>query len=856
MRVTATASWTPPSTWRPRVRRPDAEPDRVTLGEGPQPGHAIGLADLARMGLESACAVLETLPALGASLRASLRDRVTGEAALHAQARRTVAEVRALAPKLRHLSDVQLRARTAEFRARLSSGQTLDDLLPEAFAVAREAAARVTGMRAYDEQVLGGVYAHQGSIVEMKTGEGKTLMEVMPVYLHALTGGGVHVVTANDYLARRDRDWMGPVFERLGLSVGVIHEGQDPDSRRAANAADITYGTASEFGFQYLTDNLAMQPGERVGRDLSKVFALVDEADSLLLDEARTPLLIADRRPEDPRPVQVMAEVVRHLGPGVDFESDPARRTAWLTEEGLDRVEQLLGVGDLYAPANEHLLPYLHAAVQARALYRKDSHYVVHAKQVVLVDEFTGRLKEGHRFAEGLHQAIEAAEGLPVGPSQRTMASITYPNYFRLYRKVSGMTGTAESSREEFHEVFGLPVRGVPTHRPSIRVDEPDRWYPTSAERDRALAEHVGELHRKGQPVLIGTRSIERSQALSAELTRRGIPHQVLNALNAEREASIIAQAGRLGAVTIATNMAGRGVDIKLGGDPEGLPEDAAGRCREERARVLALGGLRVLPTERHEARRIDEQFIGRAGRQGDPGSSQFFLSREDDLFRLFGPASGLAVEDAVARAQQLAESRSLDGRRRLLQFDGAVNLQRQAVYSERNAALEGGDLLPALPGMLDQVVDSAVERHFSHGAPLDRAKLGREVAFLLGGSPERPVSVPAFASGQELKGWLAPRLRQALDEQQRRLGNGAVGEVLREVYLRSLDDEWADQQTALEGLRDGSWMQAYGEKDPLREYAREAHAMYRGMLDRVSARCLHALLSLRPMPGAMVTAA
>ncbi|GMU53043.1 MAG: protein translocase subunit SecA 1 [Candidatus Xenobia bacterium] len=761
------------------------------------------------------------------SFGSAIKREVSGEARAERQARSLVAAVQA-----QDLTKADLKALTAGFKARLAAGESLEELQVEAYAAAREAARRVTGMTAFDEQVLGAVYAHQGSIVDMKTGEGKTLMGVLPTYLHALTGKGVHVVTANQYLAQRDRDQLAPIFAELGLTAGVIVPDQEKEARRAANQADITYGTASEFGFQYLTDNLAITSEERVGRDLSGVFALVDEADSLLLDEARTPLIIADRIPQDNRVAKVMAEVVRHLKPGQDIGTEPARKLAWLTEAGSEKAGKLLGIANLYEPQNESLVSALHSAVTARALYQRNTHYVVQQGEVVLVDEFTGRLKPGHRFAEGLHQAIEAAEGLEIGPEQKTMAGITYPNYFRLYSKVSGMTGTGASAAQEFREVFGLPVRLVPTHKPRIRVDHQDQLYATSAQRDAALAAEVKRLHQTGQPVLIGSRSIERSQELSQILTELGIPHQVLNALNAEREAGIIAEAGKKGAVTIATNMAGRGVDIKLGPG------------------VRELGGLAVLLSERHEARRIDEQFIGRSGRQGDPGRSQCFLSLQDDLFRLHGeklpevgssPLTGLKVQAAVAAAQARAEGRDLESRQHLLKYDGVVNLQRQAVYAERDAVIAGAEV--DLEKMVERVSQDAEQRHFGTGLAVNQPQLQKELSYLLGG---KPVAAPSFENGPALKGWLRGQLQTALAAQQAALPPGVLGNVVRSAYLEALDQEWATQQTSLEQLRDGAWMQAYGEKEPLREYERGAHELYGGMLDRVAARVMHSSLSLR----------
>ncbi|MBX3167651.1 MAG: preprotein translocase subunit SecA [Candidatus Eremiobacteraeota bacterium] len=758
-------------------------------------------------------------------LGGSLVDWLSGRTSQLEKAQRAARDVLALGTSIQAFSDEQLKAKTQEFRQRLKAGASLDDLLVEAYAVARETARRATGLSANDKQVLGAALAHQGCIVEMKTGEGKTLMEVMPAYLHALSGDGVHIITANDYLAQRDRDTLEPVFIRLGLSSSVVSRDLPDGQRQAANQCDVVYGTASEFGFQYLEDHLTQNPDQRVSRDLSKVFALVDEADKVLLDEANTPLVISSNLPEDPKPARVMATVVKHLKEGVDFQSDKKTRQAWLTEEGLDRVEKILGLGDLYSAKNEELVSYLQSAVQARALFQPGVHYLNTGQEVVLIDEFTGRPKPGHRFSEGLHQAIEASEGLVPGDGMLTMASITYPNYLRMYGKLAGMTGTGLSSRQEFGQVYGLDVQTVPTHKPVIRQDLPDLMFNTGKERDRALADEVARLHKSGRPVLLGTRSIERSEDFSRMLKERGIPHQVLNAKNIPAEADIIARAGHLGAVTVATNMAGRGTDIKLGADAN------------QKAQVVALGGLAVLGSERHEARRIDEQLAGRAGRQGDPGSSQFYLSKEDELFRLhLDSKAKLEPEEMVRRAQQHADDKSLELREFSLKYDGVVNKQRGLVYAARDAALDGIELKDELP----EWIDKAVERYESRMNDVDPSKRNQEANYLLG-YPQPPIE----ASTQ--KGWLKVELEKAVSEQGRQMGS-VLPQILSAVYLRALDREWMEQISRLDELREGNRWEASQEENPLQMYEKKAHEAFESMLDGVAARTLHGFLSARPM--------
>ena len=761
-------------------------------------------------------------------LGTTLMDWLSGRTSQWEQAHKTAHSVLALEAAFTAFSDAQLAGKTQEFKDRLKAGASLDDIQVEAYAMARETARRATGLLANDKQVLGAALAHQGCIVEMKTGEGKTLMEVMPAYLHALSGDGVHIITANDYLAERDRQTLEPTFTRLGVTSSVVSRSLSDDQRKAANQCDIVYGTASEFGFQYLNDHLTQDPNQRVSRELSKVYALVDEADKVLLDEASTPLVISSNLPDDPKPTKVFAAVVKHLKEGVDFRSDKKTRQAWLTDEGQDRVEKILGMGDLYSAKNEQYIPYLHAAVQARALFQPGVHYLNTGQEVLLIDEFTGRPKPGHRFSEGLHQAIEAAEGLTPGDGMLTMASITYPNCLRMYGKLAGMTGTGQSSRQEFEQVYGLPVQSVPTNRPVQRQDLPDLMFDTGQERDQALADQVAKLHAQGRPVLLGTRSIERSEDLSRLLAERGIAHQVLNAKNLPAEADIIAKAGHLGAVTVATNMAGRGTDIKLGADAN------------QKAQVLALGGLAVLGSERHEARRIDEQLAGRAGRQGDPGSSQFFLSKEDELFRLhLEPNQKLDPQEMVSRAQQHADDKSLEGREYTLKYDAVVNKQRTIVYAARDAAMDGAEMKEELPEFIDRAV-----KHFeARMNDVDPSKRDQEANYLLG-NPQPPVQAPTK------KGWLKSELEKAVAAQASQMGPALPG-VLTAVYLRSLDREWMEQISTLDDLREGNRWEASQEENPLQNYEKKAYEAFDSMLDGVAARTLHALLSARPMAPA-----
>ncbi|MBQ2114438.1 MAG: preprotein translocase subunit SecA, partial [Selenomonadales bacterium] len=617
--------------------------------------------------------------------------------------RKYVDKINALEPSMQNLSDANLREKTQEFKDHLANGETLDDILPEAFAVVREASRRVLGMRHFDVQLIGGMVLHQGKIAEMRTGEGKTLVATLPSYLNALTGKGVHIVTVNDYLAKRDSEWMGKLYNFLGLSVGLIAHGLDFMERKRAYAADITYGTNNEFGFDYLRDNMVTYPEQMVQRKLN--YAIVDEVDSILVDEARTPLIISGPGEKSTDLYYVMAKAVAPLKEGEDYTLDEKTKAVMPTEAGINKVEETLGLKNLYSAANIDMSHQFTQALKAKAIMKRDKDYVVREGQVVIVDEFTGRLMFGRRYSDGLHQAIEAKEGVKIERESQTLASITFQNYFRMYDKLSGMTGTAKTEEGEFVKIYNLPVVVIPTNKEIKRTDFPDVIYKTKAAKYRAVVKAIKELHEKGQPVLVGTTSIRQSEALSAELHKARIPHQVLNAKYHEMEAEIISEAGQLGAVTIATNMAGRGTDIVLG---EGVPE---------------VGGLHILGTERHESRRIDNQLRGRAGRQGDPGSSRFYLSLEDDLMRLFGseniasmmdklgmdedePIEHKLITRSVEKAQKKVEARNFDIRKHVLQFDDVMNQQREVIYGQRHKILSGESMKENIFDMVEQIID------------------------------------------------------------------------------------------------------------------------------------------------------
>ena len=794
----------------------------------------------------------------------------------------------AFEPALQALGDEQLRAKTDEFRTRLAAGETVDRLLPEAFAVVREAARRTLGMRHFDVQLIGGAVLHRGCIAEMRTGEGKTLMSTLPAYLNALSGEGVHVVTVNEYLAQRDADWMGPVFRFLGLTVGVVRGAQAPAEKRAAYLCDITYGTNNEFGFDYLRDNLAFRLEDRVQRGVA--FAIVDEVDSILIDEARTPLIISGPAEEStdtyvrinklvPQLERVAGpprkDVAEEEGPG-DYTVDEKQRQVHLTEAGHERVEalmiqaSLLREGEsLYDPANIRLMHHLNAALRAHALYKRDVEYIVRGGEVIIVDEFTGRTMPGRRWSEGLHQAVEAKEGVRVREENQTIASITFQNYFRLYKKLSGMTGTADTEAPEFLQIYGLEVNVIPTHRPMIRKDMADLVHLTQDDKFKAIVEDIRDCASRQQPVLVGTTSIETSELISGILTKENIPHQVLNAKQHEREAQVVAQAGRPGAVTIATNMAGRGTDIVLGGNLEAelatlafdAPAEERERVRAEwlvrHDQVVAAGGLHIIGTERHESRRIDNQLRGRSGRQGDPGSSRFYLSMEDNLMRIFGDPNftkrlltvagmkeGEVIESRmlskrIETAQRKVESHNFDIRKQLLLFDDVANDQRKVIYQQRTEIMAATDLSGAIRGIQEDVVGRVLDEFLPRNVPHEDWDL----------EALREALRKDFNADVDARAWLAaePELEETVLRRRvieavaanyaaksTRYGSELMQHLEKDIMLRTLDQHWREHLAAMDYLRQGIHLRSYAQKDYRYEYKREAYELFSAMLERV----------------------
>ncbi len=746
-----------------------------------------------------------------------------------------VDKINALEPEISGLSDARLRAKTDEFRLRLTKGETLDDLLPEAFAVVREAAKRVMGLRHFDVQLMGGCILHRGKIAEMRTGEGKTLVATLPAYLNALEGKGVHVVTVNDYLARRDSEDMGRVYRFLGLSVGLITHEMDYPARKAAYAADITYGTNNEFGFDYLRDNMVISLDQMVQRPLH--YAIVDEVDSILIDEARTPLIISGPGAQSTSLYQVMADVAAKLKEGEDYTVDEKQKTVAPTETGIAKTEKLLGVSNMYD--GENGVDYSHqlmAALKAKALMHRDRDYVVKDGEVIIVDEFTGRLMFGRRYSEGLHQAIEAKEHVKVERESQTLATITFQNYFRMYDKLSGMTGTAKTEEQEFQKIYGLDVVVVPTNKPNIRIDYPDVIYKTRRAKYRAVANAIEELHKKGRPVLVGTTSIQQSEELSELLKKRGIEHNVLNAKFHEKEAEIVADAGQMGAVTIATNMAGRGTDIVLG---DGVAE---------------LGGLHIIGTERHESRRIDNQLRGRCARQGDPGSTRFYLSLEDDLMRLFGsdnisgimdklgmeedePIEHKIVTRSIESAQKKVEARNFEIRKQVLEYDDVMNQQREVIYDQRRQILEKADLKETVLDMASHIVDRSMDMY----APKEAYSEDWNVKSLISYAEE--FYAPAgFLKEEKLQEMSRDELetflhKVAVDYYNAREENNTAP-IMRElenlVMLKVVDSHWMEHLDAMDALREGIGLRAYGQRDPLVEYKFEAYEMFEAMKEAI----------------------
>ena len=746
-----------------------------------------------------------------------------------------VDEINELESEIQQLNDSELKAKTDEFRQRLKEGETLDDILPEAFAVVREAAQRSTEeeFRHYDVQLMGGIVLHEGKIAEMKTGEGKTLVATLPVYLNALTGKGVHVVTVNDYLAERDSEWMGQIYRFLGLSVGVILSEMTPEQRKEAYEADVTYGTNNEFGFDYLRDNMARDPEKVVQRDHH--FAILDEVDSILIDEARTPLIISGPVQESTSDYKKFNRVVPKLVKDKDYELDEKNQLVNLTEEGVERVEKMLRIDNLYDDSNIRLNHQLKQALKAHTLMKKDKDYIVKDGEVKIVDEFTGRVMEGRRFSEGLHQAIEAQEGVQVKKGSQTFASITQQNYFRMYDKLAGMTGTAETEEEEFIEIYDMEVIVIPTNKPLRREKLPDRVYKSEDAKFDAVVEDIAERHEKGQPILVGTVDIAKSEELSKRLKKRDIPHNVLNAKNHEKEAEIIKDAGQKNSVTIATNMAGRGTDIILG---KGVKE---------------LGGLHVLGTERHESRRIDNQLRGRSGRQGDPGSSQFYVSLEDDLLRLFGSDNISSIMDKIGmdegepiehkmitrsleKAQKKVESRNFDMRKAVLKYDDIMNKQREVIYNQRQTVLFADDLKDRIFGMLDKVIDEILETYLSddiHPDDWDLEGLSHHLDQLRF-AEDYTVEDLENKEKEELAEEVKELGKKAYNYKEDKLGKELLNRVIRSISLRIIDRKWMNHLDNMDQLKQGIGLRAYGQKDPLTEYKFESFDMFNEMTDSI----------------------
>jgi preprotein translocase subunit SecA len=795
------------------------------------------------------------------------------------------------------LSDDGLRGKTAEFRTQLEQGAPLDDLLIPAFAVAREAALRTVRMRPFDVQLMGGMVLHRGRIAEMKTGEGKTLMATLPVYLNALEGKGVHVVTVNDYLARRDSEWMGQIYRFLGLSVGVIQHDLDDYTRQRSYAADVTYGTNNELGFDYLRDNMKFELEAMVQRPHH--YAIVDEVDSILIDEARTPLIISGPSEESIDKYYSIDRIIPRLVRGEEIEDkdgnksttgeflvDEKGHSVSLTEEGVEKVEKLLGIRNLYDPDNMEIIHGVQQGLRAHHLYKLDVDYLIKEGKVVIVDEFTGRMMPGRRWSDGLHQAVEAKEGVKIERENQTLATITFQNYFRMYKKLSGMTGTADTEANEFAQIYNLDVTVIPTNQPMIRDDRADLVYRSAPEKWTAVVEEIRDCNQRGQPVLVGTVSIEKSEMLSKMLSKPPrVPHVVLNAKFHEREASIVAQAGRKGAVTIATNMAGRGTDIVLGGNPEGLaraeadpeaePEaHAAALARyeqsvvAERQEVLAAGGLHILGTERHESRRIDNQLRGRSGRQGDPGSSRFYLSLEDDLMRIFGsdrikgimgrlgmeegePIEHTMVSKAIKRAQEQVEGRNFDTRKHLLEYDDVMNKQREAIYQLRRDILEGKEGRDYVMGLATDIVGSLVDAHCPEKedpADWDFAGLRTELlAYFNLGVQELPPDLEQLAV-EDLKEKLAATVEARYDEKETRHAPEIIRSFERAIMLHSVDTAWKDHLLALDHLKEGIGLRGYGQRDPLQEYKKESFELFEAMRERVENDIIERLFRYEPI--------
>ncbi len=755
-----------------------------------------------------------------------------------------VDRINALEPEYRALSDPQLRGKTAHFKERLDRDEPLDDLLPDAFAAVREASLRVLGLRPFDVQLIGGIVLHQGKIAEMKTGEGKTLVATMPAYLNALSGEGVHIVTVNDYLAKRDTRWMSGIYNLLGLTVDTILHGLDDDERRRAYAADITYGTNNEFGFDYLRDNMKFALSEYVQREFN--YAIVDEVDSILIDEARTPLIISGPAEESTQLYYILNQVARQLHKDRDFTVDEKARSVLITEDGVAQAEKLVRLDNLYDPGNIEVLHHLNAALKAHNLFKRDVDYIVKEGQVIIVDEFTGRLMPGRRYSDGLHQALEAKEGVKIENENQTLATITFQNYFRMYKKLAGMTGTADTEAEEFKKIYELEVMVIPTHKTMIREDHPDVIYKSGEEKFQAVLEEIKDCHERGQPVLVGTTSIEKSEYLSRKLKRDGIKHEVLNAKHHEKEAEIVAHAGQKGMVTIATNMAGRGTDIVLG---EG---------------VVEAGGLHILGTERHEARRIDNQLRGRSGRQGDPGSSRFYLSLEDDLLRIFGsdrikslmgrmgmddgqPIEHRMVSNAIEKAQKRVEGHNFEIRKHLLEYDNVMNKQREVIYAQRRQILGGENLQEDILEMAEELVEDLVEEYTGNRIPEEWDVKGLDVAFQRQFGFRPPL--PEEAENGDLQDYLAEQVRERFAAKGEEIGPELFSQLQQMVMLQIVDNHWKEHLLSMDHLRDGIGLRGYAQVDPLREYQREGYDAFMDLIHRIKADSVGTLFHLQVRP-------
>jgi len=819
-----------------------------------------------------------------------------------------VEKINSLEPGIQKLSNAELRRKTDEFRKRLSSGETLDDILPEAFSVVREAARRTVNMRHFDVQLIGGVVLHQGKISEMATGEGKTLVATLPAYLNALSGKGVHIITVNDYLARRDREWMGPIYEFLGLTVGTIQHDMDPVLRQIAYGSDITYGTNNEYGFDYLRDNMVVRKEDMVQRELN--YAIVDEVDSILIDEARTPLIISGPSDESTDKYYICDKVVPRLkgriilekdeidakfkgidlSKGYDYIIDEKANTAHLTEDGEAKAAKMLGIDNMHDIST---MEYRHHMIQAlkahSVLFQKDVDYVVKDGEVIIVDEFTGRLMPGRRWSDGLHQAVEAKEGLKIERENQTLATITFQNYFRMYKKLAGMTGTAMTEAQEFSHIYKLDTVSIPTNRPLIRVNYPDIIYKTEKEKYNAVCNEIEEFYKKGRPVLVGTITIEKSERLSSILKKRGVPHNVLNAKYHEMEATIVAQAGRLSGVTIATNMAGRGTDILLGGNSEFMVNDwlkakgmgpkdvsqeerekwlaeAREKVREEHDKVVSLAGLHIIGTERHESRRIDNQLRGRSGRQGDPGSSRFYISLEDDLMRLFGSDrissiyDRLGIEEgqdiqhplisrAIEVAQKRVEQHNFEIRKHVLEYDNVMNKQREVIYEERKKILIGENVRGHIYEIIEEVLDDAIMMYMNPDVHRADWKYAEFNEWLWAKFNIKIQNTEEMVEGKDAEGildYLVEAIKSAYMEKENKMPPGLMQHIEKMIMLQVIDTKWKDHLYAMDNLREGIGLRAYGQRDPLVEYQHEGYDMFMAMIESIKHETIEFLFKVQ----------